>query len=158
MKRIITFVIALILIVSFCSCTGTGKKETPASQVNGTIEALVTETPETEIQQTQPSEVLIEATERQSHQEYVETYFIYAESGAVVTWFDSQTGEYNYKWKCESCGTTQGGETTGNHLTSNGASSNSGFVCTNSNCAMWGKSQRAIIKCNVTGEWVEVYD
>ena len=153
MKKIIAFVIALTLIVSFCSCAGTGEKETPASNQNSNTEAPVTVN-----QQAKPSETMPETTVRQSHQEYVETYFIYAESGAVVTWFDSQTGEYNYKWKCESCGTTQGGETTGNRLTSNGASSNSGFVCTNSNCAMWGKSQRAIIKCNVTGEWVEVYD
>ena len=153
MKRIITFVIALTLLFAFCSCAGTGEKETPASQENGN-----TESPATGIQQTQPSEPPTETTARQPHQEYVETYFIYAESGAVVTWFDSQTGEYNYKWKCESCGTTQGGETMGNRLTSSASSLNSGFVCTNSNCAMWGKSQRAIIKCNVTGEWIEVYD
>jgi hypothetical protein len=153
MKGIITFVIALTLLFAFCSCAGTGEKETPVSRDNGNAES-----PVTEMQQTQPTEPPTETTSRQSHQEYVETYFIYAESGAVVTWFDSQTGEFNYKWKCESCGTTQGGETTGNRLTSNGASSNSGFVCTNSNCAMWGKSQRAIIKCNVTGEWADIYD
>ncbi|MBQ3969430.1 MAG: hypothetical protein II685_02955, partial [Clostridia bacterium] len=151
MRKIITLVIALTLLFSFCSCAGTGEKETPASQENGTIESPVTESPVTEIQQAQPSETMPETTARQSHQEYFETYFIYAESGAVVTWFDSQTGEYNYKWKCESYGTTQGGETVGNRLISNGASSNDGFTCTNPNCAMWGKSQRAIIKCNVTG-------
>lgn len=158
MRKIITLVIALTLLFSFCSCAGTGEKETPASQENGTIEAPVTESAVTGMQQSHPSELPTETTARQSHQEYVETYFIYAESGAVVTWFDSQTGEFTYKWKCESCGTTQGGETSGNRLTANGASSNSGFTCTNPNCVMWGKSQRAIIKCNVTGEWVEVYD
>jgi hypothetical protein len=153
MKNIIPFLIALTLLVSLCSCTGTGEKESPASNQNSQ-----TELPVTDAQQTQSPEISTETTARQSHQEYVETYFIYAESGAVVTWFDSQTGEFKYKWKCETCGTTQNGETSGHRLTASGSSLDSGFVCTNPNCAMWGKSQRAIIKCNVTGEWVEVYD
>lgn len=153
MKRIIMFVIVLTLLFAFCSCVGISEKETPPSNQNSHIEPPVTID-----QQTEPSETPSETTEKQPHQEYVETYFIYAESGAVVTWFDSQTGEFRYKWKCESCGTTQNGETSGNRLTSNGASSNDGFTCTNPNCAMWGKSQRAVIKCNVTGEWADVYD
>ena len=153
MKRIITFVIALTLLFAFCSCAGTGEKETPVSRDNGNAES-----PVTEVQQTQLSEPPTETTARQPHQEYVETYFIYAESGAVVTWFDSQTGEFTYKWKCESCGTTQGGETSGQRLMSSGSSLDSGFTCTNPNCAMWGKSQRSIIKCSVDGKWVDVYD
>lgn len=153
MKRVITFVIALTLLFAFCSCAATGEKEAPTSRENGNTESAVTE-----MQQTQPSEAPTETTASQPHQEYVETYFIYAESGAVVTWFDNQTGEFTYKWKCETCGTTQGGETLGNRLTANGSSLDSGFTCTNSNCEMWGKSQRSIIKCNVTGEWADVYD
>ena len=153
MKRIITFVIALTLLFAFCSCAGTSEQKKPTLRENGNTMSPVTGT-----QQTQPSEPPTETTARQPHQEYVETYFIYAESGAVVTWFDGQTGEFTYKWKCESCGTTQGGETSGHRLTANGSSLDSGFTCTNPNCEMWGKSQRAVIKCNVTGEWVEVYD
>lgn len=153
MKRFITFVITFTLLFAFCSCAGTGEQKVPTSRENGN-----TMSPLTEIQQTQPSETPTETTARQPHQEYVETYFIYAESGAVVTWFDSLTGEFTYKWKCESCGTTQGGETSGHRLTASGSSLDSGFTCTNSNCEMWGKSQRAVIKCNVTGEWADVYD
>ncbi len=153
MKRIITLVIALTLLFAFCSCAGTDEKETPTSRENGNTMSPVTGT-----QQTQPSEPPTETTASQPHQEYVETYFIYAESGAVVTWFDSQTGEFTYKWKCESCGTTQGGETSGHRLTASGSSLDSSFTCTNPNCEMWGKSQRAIIKCNVDGKWVDVYD
>lgn len=153
MKRIITFVIALALLFSLCSCAGTGEQKVPTSRENGTAEI-----PATGIQQTQPSETPTETTASQPHQEYVETYFIYAESGAVVTWFDSQTGEFRYKWKCESCGTTQGGETSGHRLTASGSSLDSGFTCTNPNCKMWGKSQRAVIKCNVEGKWADVYD
>lgn len=153
MRKIITLVIALTLLFSFCSCAGTSGKETLASPENSNTEAPVTID-----QQTKPAETMSETTARQSHQEYVETYFIYAESGAVVTWFDSQTGEFRYKWKCETCGTTQNGETSGHRLTASGSSLDSGFTCTNPNCEMWGKSQRAVIKCNVTGEWVEVYD
>ena len=153
MRKIITLVIALTLLFSFCSCAGTGEKEAPASQETGNTMSPVTGT-----QQTQPSETPTETTASQPHQEYVETYFIYAESGAVVTWFDSQTGEFRYKWKCESCGTTQGGETSGHRLTASGSSLDSGFTCTNPNCEMWGKSQRSIIKCNVEGKWADVYD
>ncbi len=153
MKRFITFVITFTLLFAFCSCAGTGEQKVPTSQENGN-----TESPATEMQQTQPTESPTETTARQPHQEYVETYFIYAESGAVVTWFDSQTGEFRYKWKCETCGTTQNGETSGNRLTANGSSLDTGFTCTNPNCVMWGKSQRAVIKCNVTGEWADVYD
>lgn len=153
MKRVITFVIASTLLFAFCSCAATGEKEAPTSRKNGN-----TELPAAGIQQTQPSETPTETTASQPHQEYVETYFIYAESGAVVTWFDSQTGEFRYKWKCESCGTTQGGETSGHRLTASGSSLDSGFTCTNPNCVMWGQSQRAIIKCSVEGKWIEVYD
>ncbi len=153
MKKIIALVIALTLLFSLCSCAKTGEKESPASNQNSQ-----TELPVTDAQQTQSPEVSTETTARQSHQEYVETYFIYAESGAVVTWFDSQTGEFTYKWKCESCGTTLGGETSGHRLTASGSSLDSSFTCTNPNCEMWGKSQRAIIKCNVDGKWVDVYD
>ena len=153
MKKIIALVIALTLLFSLGSCAKTGEKESPASNQNSQ-----TELPLTDAQQTQSPKVSTETTARQPHQEYVETYFIYAESGAVVTWFDGQTGEFTYKWKCESCGTTQGGETSGHRLTANGSSLDSGFTCTNPNCEMWGKSQRAVIKCNVTGEWADVYD
>lgn len=153
MKRFITFVITFTLPVAFCSCAATDEKEAPTSRENGNTESAVTE-----MQQTQPSEAPAETTARQPHQEYVETYYIYAELGAVVTWFDSQTGEFRYKWKCESCGTTQGGETSGHRLTASGSSLDSGYTCTNPNCVMWGKSQRSIIKCNVEGKWVDVYD
>ena len=87
MKRVIMCVIALTLLFAFCSCAATGEKEAPTSRENGNTESAVTE-----MQQTQPSETPSETTEKQPHLEYVETYFIYAESGAVVTWFDSQTG------------------------------------------------------------------
>jgi len=153
MKRFITFVITFTLLFAFCSCAGTGEQETPSSRENGNTMSPVTGT-----QQTEPPEAPAETTARQPHQEYVETYFIYAESGAVVTWFDSQTGEFRYKWKCETCGTTQGGETSGHRLTASGSFLDSGFTCTNPNCEMWGKSQRAVIKCSVTGEWIEGYD
>lgn len=153
MKRFITFVITFTLLFAFCSCAATGDKEAPTSRENGNTELSAVG-----IQLTQPSEAPTETTASQPHQEYVETYFIYAESGAVVTWFDSQTSEFTYKWKCESCGTTQGGETSGHRLTASGSSLDSGFTCTNPNCEMWGKSQRSIIKCNVEGKWADVYD
>lgn len=93
-----------------------------------------------------------------THQEYVETVYVYAEQGAVVTWYDSQTGEYKYKCKCEECGHVSSSEHTNHRLTVQGASYNSSYVCENSDCIMWGKSQPVKISCNVSGEWVDVSD
>ena len=44
------------------------------------------------------------ATENKTHSEYVKTYSVYAEQGAVVTWSDPKTGQFRYKDKCETCG------------------------------------------------------
>lgn len=49
-------------------------------------------------------------------------------------------------------------EHTNHRLTVQGASYNSSYVCENSDCIMWGKSQPVKISCNVSGEWVDVYD
>lgn len=95
--------------------------------------------------------------ENKTHIEYVKTYTVYAEQGAVVTWFDSKTGQFRYKDKCETCGQVAGGEH-GSLFVGGGSSYNAGFTCKNSNCSMWGKSQKTIIGCSVSGEWVEVYD
>lgn len=97
-------------------------------------------------------------TENNTHSEYVKTYSVYAEQGAVVTWFDPKTGQFRYKDKCETCGQVAGGEHSGGLFVGEGSSYNAGFTCTNSKCSMWGKSQRAIISCSTSGEWVEVED
>lgn len=148
MKKLFALIIAFALCISLCAC-GKAKETThnPAATDNSGSTEIILDTTESTV-------ALSQTTEQKSHQEFVETYSIYAESGAVVTWFDSQTGEFRYKWKCEICGTTQNGETSGHSLTANGQSLNNGFVCTNSDCSMWGKSQSSIIKCNVDGEWV----
>lgn len=151
MKKLFVLIIAFVLCISLCAC-GKSKESTSNPTETGSSDTTDTVFNETE-SAPQP-----QSTEQKTHQEFVETYFIYAEEGAVVTWFDTNTGEFRYKWKCEFCGTTQNGETSGNSLKANGQSLNSGFVCTNSDCSMWGKSQSSIIKCNVNGEWVEVYD
>ncbi|MCH5192140.1 MAG: hypothetical protein J1F23_08265 [Oscillospiraceae bacterium] len=152
MKKLFALIITFALCLSLCAC-GKSKETTPNPTEMGssdTTDIVFNETEQSTSQQ--------QSTEQKMHQEYVETYFIYAEEGAVVTWFDVNTGEFRYKWKCEFCGTTQNGETLGHSLTANGQSLNSGFVCTNSDCSMRGKSQSSIIKCNVNGEWVDVYD
>lgn len=152
MKKLFALIIAFVLCISLCAC-GKSEKTIPNPTETGSSDTTDAVFYETEQSVSQP-----QSTEQKTHQEFVETYFIYAEEGAVVTWFDIQTGEFRYKWKCEFCGTTQNGETSGHSLTVNGQSLNSGFGCTNSGCSMWGKSQSSIIKCNVNGEWVEVYD
>ena len=98
------------------------------------------------------------STEKKTHSEYVKTYSVYAEQGAVVTWSDPKTGQFRYKDKCETCGQVASGEHSGGLFVGEGSSYNAGFTCTNSNCSMWGKSQRAIISCSTSGEWIEVDD
>lgn len=152
MKKLFALIVAFALCLSLCAC-GKSKEATSNPTETGS-----SDTRDIVFYETEQSTSQSQSTEQKMHQEYVETYFIYAEEGAVVTWFDTNTGEFRYKWKCEFCGTTQNGETSGNSLKVNGQSLDSGFVCTNSGCSMWGKSQSSIIKCNVNGEWVEVYD
>ena len=123
---------------------GRNAEATTAKNSAYTAQSKTTEAPETK-------------KGRESHEEYVETYYIYAETGAVVTWYDSQTGEYKYKEKCEECGWTSGGEHTGGSLGPR-ASFTSSFTCQNHDCIMWGSPQPLKISCNVSGEWVEVYD
>lgn len=86
--------------------------------------------------------------------EYVESYNIYAEKGAIITKTDSQTGEFSWKAKCEFCGKEVSG--VGNsyaHLTSGKLKGS--FTCTNAQCSARGKNQDYVICCEVSGEWVE---
>lgn len=88
-------------------------------------------------------------------EEYVQTYYASAIEGAVITSQDNSTGEFKYVSKCMYCGKT-GSSTCSDKLTS--GSMNSGFVCSNSQCTMQGKSQQIRIKTEVSGEWVKIYD
>lgn len=152
-KQIISIALMLALLVTaFSGCgtkesTSTNNKEESSSVVSSGME------------ENGDSAVTSEAqTENNTHSEYVKTYSVYAEQGAVVTWFDPKTGQFRYKDKCETCGQVAGGEHSGGLFVGEGSSYNAGFTCTNSKCSMWGKSQRAIISCSTSGEWVEVED
>ena len=153
MKKKILFALVLLtaaaaVLLAACGSDKTGGRNTEATTAKSsayTAQSKTTEAPETK-------------KGREAHEEYVETYYIYAETGAVVTWYDSQTGEYKYKCKCEECGHISSSEHTNHRLTVQGASYNSSYVCENSDCIMWGKSQPVKISCNVSGEWVDVYD
>ena len=153
MKKKILFALVLLtatvaVLLAACGSDKNGGRNTEASTAKNsayTAQSKTTEAPE--------------ATKgREEPEEYVETYYVFAEQGAVVTWYDSQTGEYKYKEKCEECGHVLSSEHTNHRLTVQGASYTSSFTCGNSDCIMWGKSQPVKISCNVSGEWVEVYD
>ena len=88
------------------------------------------------------------------NEEYVEAYYISALEGAVITWQDNSTGEYEFVSKCPDCGRT-GSSTTRGTLKS--GSTNYNFSCTNSKCPLWGKSQQIKIGVEVKGDWVKVY-
>lgn len=84
--------------------------------------------------------------------EHIKNYNIYAEKGAVITMMDSKTGHFKWKGKCESCGNVENTEHTNGYILSNGSKLNTGFVCSNPKCSLWGKSQPVVIGCDVTEE------
>lgn len=152
-KQIIS--ITLMLAMLAIAITGCGTKEVSSTSNNEeSISVVSSEMKENEesISTTKPAE------EKKTHSEYIKTYSVYAEQGAVVTWFDPKTGQFRYKDKCETCGQVASGEHGGGLFVGEGSSYNAGFTCSNSKCSMWGKSQRAIIGCSASGEWIEVED
>ena len=166
MKKLLISILLVTFVLSLSACGSNDVKKDDASpnisssQITEVDDKESSDTTNKSDQQqthTESSDTTNKSDQQQTHTEYVKTYFVYAEQGAEVTWFDSKTGEFKYKWKCETCGETQNGETSGNRV-GEGSKLNAGFVCTNSKCSMWGKSQRAIVGCNVSGEWVEVND
>ncbi len=152
-NKILVLLAAVLLTAVLLTACGTGSKQADEYEVN-TIDYESYFATNRDVQNKSADTT----AGKSSHAEYVETYFIFAEQGAVVTWYDSQTGEYKYKCKCEECGHVSSSEHTNHRLTVQGASYNSSYVCENSDCIMWGKSQPVKISCNVSGEWVDVYD
>jgi hypothetical protein len=153
-KQIISIALMLALLVTAFS--GCGTKE-GASTNNNEEESLSVVSSEMKANEESKS-TGESAAEKKTHSEYVKTYSVYTEQGAVVTWFDPKTGQFRYKDKCETCGQVASGEHSGGLFVGDGSSYNAGFTCTNSKCSMWGKSQRAIISCSTSGEWIEVAD
>lgn len=153
-KQIISLALMLALLVTAIS--GCGTKEGSSTNNNEEESTFVVSS---EMKANEESKSTGESSaEKKTHSEYVKTYSVYAEQGAVVTWFDSKTGQFRYKDKCETCGQVASGEHSGGLFVGDGSSYNAGFTCTNSKCSMWGKSQRAIIGCSASGEWIEVED
>lgn len=156
MKKVFAFVLAISMFFCFAGCGSTNEhQENNDSNLIGSSvqekQPTQTEDNDSDLNQNQSQ------NDNQTHSEYIETYFVYAEQGAVVTWFDSKTGEFSYKAKCETCGKTESGTHNGlrgGHNTTYSAS----YSCQNAQCSEWGKSQPVKIGCEVTGEWVEVFD
>ena len=152
-KQIISIALMLALLVTAIS--GCGTKEGASTNNNEESTSVVS----SKMKENEESKSTSKATaEKKTHSEYIKTYSVYAEQGAVVTWSDPKTGQFRYKDKCETCGQVASGEHSGGLFVREGSSYNAGFTCTNSNCSMWGKSQRAIISCSTSGEWIEVDD
>ena len=151
-KQIISLALMLALLVTVI--TGCGTKEGSSTNNNEESTSIVS----AEMKENEESKSTGKSkSEKKTHSEYVKTYFVYAEQGAVVTWFDSKTGEYSYKGKCEKCGKTESGTHNGLRGGYNTTYSAS-YTCQNAQCSEWGKSQIVKIGCKVTGEWIEVDD
>ena len=154
MKKVCLLLIVTMTITMLVACTNNNDTTNSATNYQNTYDETQNNTSKDE----ENNNTTTAEPKNKTHTEYVKTYTVYAEQGAVVTWFDSQTGQFKYKDKCETCGQVASGEHGGSLFVGEGFSYNAGFTCTNSNCSMWGKSQRAIIGCSVSGEWVEVND
>ena len=152
-KKTLFISIALcLMITSLAACTDSTANNDKTESDNSQSQVDVTESITSNDEQQQPT------NEQTTHSEYVKTYFVYAEQGAVVTWFDSKTGEFSYQDKCETCGKTANGTHSGGLKLGEGSSYTASYNCQNASCSQWGKPQRVIISCEVTGEWVEVTD
>ncbi len=148
MKRFLVISLAFCVMLALSACKTENDKNSSTASVTNSEEdnSQVIETKNSSENKTQQSN---------THSEYVETYFVYAEQGAVVTWFDSKTGEFSYKAQCETCGKTESGTHNGlrgGHGTTYSAS----YSCQNTQCSEWGKLQPVKIGCEVTGEWIEM--
>lgn len=166
MKKVIYICLLCVATLSLYSCEGGSSSEAQSeSTTQSESTNLAESTEKTEAVVTDSTTVsmtsaIVAETEAnvipEPEKEYVETYYIYAEKGAVITKMDSKTGEFSWKGKCESCGTVSNTENGGSRLTTNGSSKNTSFVCQNQKCDLWGKGQPVVIGCDVTGEWIEV--
>lgn len=134
-KQIISIALMLALLVT--AITGCATKESSSTNNKEDSTSVVS----SEKKEYEESEATGKAqTENNTHSEYVKIYSVYAEQGAVVTWFDPKTGQFRYKDKCETCGQVASVEHSGGLFVGDGSSYNAGFTCTNSKCSMWGKS------------------
>ena len=122
-KQIISIALMLALLVSVI--TGCGTKEDPSTSNNEeSISAVSSEMKENE----ESKSASKPSIEKKTHSEYVKTYSVYAEQGAVVTWSDPKTGQFRYKDKCETCGQVASGEHSGGLFVGEGSSYNAGFT------------------------------
>ena len=103
-KGIASVFLVFLMVLSLVACGTTSNKQSLDTQ-----KALDNSASETS-NETSGLVVDTNSPEPKSHSEYVITYSVYAEEGAVVTWFDPQTGEFKYNDKCETCGQICGGE------------------------------------------------
>ena len=94
-KQIISIALMLALLVTAFS--GCGTKE-GASTNNNEEESLSVVSSEMKANEESKS-TGESAAEKKTHSEYVKTYSVYTEQGAVVTWFDPKTGQFRYKDK-----------------------------------------------------------
>ena len=93
-KQIISLALMLALLVTAFSGCGT-KEGSSTNNKDESTSVVSSEMKENEesISTTKP------ASEKKTHSEYVKTYSVYAEQGAVVTWSDPKTGQFRYKNK-----------------------------------------------------------
>ena len=106
-KQIISLALMLALLVTAIS--GCGTKEGSSTNNNEEESTFVVSS---EMKENEESKSTGTSTaEKKTHSEYVKTYSVYAEQGAVVTWSDPKTGQFRYKdllSLCRVCGDPRG--------------------------------------------------
>ena len=159
-KSIISVLVAILLLtIAFTSCSSKTDTTNQGDKTDLVFDSSSTASNENDNSSSKDglSDTETEKTNG-SHYETIRTYFVYAEQGAVITWYDPQTGAFRYNDKCETCGKVGNSEHGGGLHVNEGMDYSASYCCINSNCSMWGKSQPVKISCNVTTEWIEVSD
>lgn len=165
MKRFIALTLAVVFALGMLTaCDDSSSEATKSSSSSNTETTTTTTTSQTTTQssvsdsksETNSSDISVTETQStiltEPEKEKNKTYYYYAEKGAVITNIDSKTGAFIWKGKCESCGKVENMTHSNGRMSGFGEKLNTGFVCNNPKCALWGQSQPVVIGCEVTEE------
>ena len=165
MKKLTAFVLAFALLAGVLSGCGTdqdsSEHETQAVTTTTTAQNITSdistfeETDTTLDMEESTSDINISNDNIEDmSEEFEEGHWEYeatAIQGAMITDYDTETGDLKYQFKCEYCG--ECGQNARANVKGMNTDQNFGFTCTNPSCSEWGKSQQAII--HVDGKWIE---
>ena len=159
MKRFLALTLATVLTIGMLTACGESSSEASNNTSSSKAETTTTTAQDSDLDsksETNSSDISVTETQStiltEPEKEKNKTYYYYAEKGAVITNIDSKTGAFIWKGKCEACGKVENMTHSNGRMSGFGEKLNTGFVCNNPKCALWGQSQPVVIGCEVTEE------